>query len=57
MDIARPGRFVGRNIAAGESAERELDRFISHRHEQRVASEGERAVEVARGAYPRWRAA
>jgi hypothetical protein len=52
-----PGRGIGRNIAAGESANRELDRFVSCRHEKRVASEDERAVEVGRGDYPRWRAA
>jgi hypothetical protein len=48
MSVAqKPGRFIGRNLPTGESAERELDRFISSRHEKRVATEGERTVEEA----------
>jgi hypothetical protein len=42
MGVAQKlGRFIGRNLPTGESAERELDRFISSRHEKRVATEGE----------------
>jgi len=37
MDVAHePGRFISRNIDC------EIDTFISRRHEQRVATEGER---------------
>ena len=58
MDVAQPiGNAIGRNIAAGERAEADLDRFISYRHEKRGTSEGGRTVEVGRGDYPRWRAA
>jgi hypothetical protein len=42
----KPERFINRNIAAGESAERELDRFIAHRHDKRAISEGERLEEA-----------
>jgi hypothetical protein len=41
-----PGRFINRYIAAGESAERELDQFIAHRHDKRALSEGERLEEA-----------
>ena len=47
MDVARPGRAVGRDIGRGEAVERELDAFISKRHEQRVRSQGERREEEA----------
>jgi hypothetical protein len=40
-----PGRFLNRDIAAGESAERELDRFVSSRYEKRARSEGHRPSE------------
>jgi hypothetical protein len=50
MDAAlEPGRGVGRNTAAGEGAERELERFISSRHDKRVKSEGERQLEEVWG--------
>lgn len=46
-----PGAALDRNLgqafAPGEQVEHELDVFISRRHEQRVRSEGERAVEAA----------
>ena len=46
MDAAfEPGRFLNRYIAAGEGGERELDRFISSRHEKRVKGEGHRPSE------------
>lgn len=48
MDVMRePGAAIGRDIAAGEAVEHELDSFISRRHEQRRKSEGERATEDA----------
>lgn len=46
MDAALgPGRGIGRDISRGpgEKAERQIDVFISHRHEARLESEGERA--------------
>ncbi len=47
MDVAQdnPGRFVSRDIARGEAVEHELNQFIVKRHDQRVASEGEREIE------------
>ncbi len=39
------GRDLSREIAHGESVERELDAFIERRPEQRAKTEGERAVE------------
>ncbi len=45
VEPSEPGRFVSRDIARGEAVEHELDAFVSKRHDQRVASEGERAVE------------
>ncbi len=36
---------IGREIAAGERVEAELDAFVSKRHQRRVSGEGERAVE------------
>jgi hypothetical protein len=46
VDIAaQPGRGIGRDIGRGEAVERELDAFISKRHEQRVKTEGERQIE------------
>jgi len=45
-----PGAALPRDIAAGEQVEKELDGFISRRHDQRVRSEGKRAVEES------WRA-
>jgi hypothetical protein len=42
VDVAaQPGRGIGRDIGRGEAVERELDAFISKRHEQRVQAEGE----------------
>ena len=40
-------REIGREIAAGERAEAELDSFISRRHEQRRKSESECELEAA----------
>jgi hypothetical protein len=37
---------IGREIAAGEAVEHELDAFISRRHEQRRKSEPERELEA-----------
>jgi hypothetical protein len=46
VDVAaQPGRGIGRDI--GRAVERELDAFISRRHEQRVKTEGERQIEEA----------
>jgi hypothetical protein len=42
-----PGAALPRDIAAGEHVEKEIDQFISRRHEHRVASECERNEEVA----------
>ena len=42
-----PGRPIGRDIAAGEAVEHELDAFIYRRHEQRRKSEPEREAEAA----------
>jgi hypothetical protein len=47
VEVAQPGRGIGRDIGRGEATERELDAFISKRHEQRVKSEGERQAEEA----------
>jgi hypothetical protein len=44
---AQPGLGIGREIGRGEAVERELDAFISKRHEQRVQTEGERLLEEA----------
>jgi hypothetical protein len=43
------GRGIGRDIAsaAGEKAERQIDAFILHRHDKRVAPEGDREEEEA----------
>jgi hypothetical protein len=40
-----PGRGIGRDIAADENVERQIDAFIQKRHSDRVRDEGERAVE------------
>ena len=42
-----PGRAIGRDIAAGEAVEHELDAFISRCHEHRRMSEPEREAEAA----------
>ena len=42
-----PGRAIGREIAAGEAVEKELDAFISRRDNQRRKSEPERETEAA----------
>lgn len=42
-----PGRAIGRDVAAGEAVEHELDAFISRRHDQRRKSEPEREAEAA----------
>ena len=48
MDVmSNPGAGIGREIASGERAEKELDQFISRRHEQRRKSEPERELEAA----------
>jgi isopentenyldiphosphate isomerase len=48
VDVTRePGAGIGREIAAREAVEHELDAFISHRHEQRLMSEPEREAEAA----------
>jgi hypothetical protein len=44
-----PGATLSRDIAAGEHVEKEIDQFISRRHDQRVKAEGERAAEEAWG--------
>jgi hypothetical protein len=40
-----PGAALPRDIAAGEHVEHEIDAFISRRHRDRVATEGERQAE------------
>jgi hypothetical protein len=48
VDVAaQPGRGIGREVGRGEAVEHELDAFIAKRHEQRVKTEGERAIEAA----------
>ncbi len=48
MDVMRePGRTLSRDIPRGELVEKELDVFISRRHESRVVDEGERPTEEA----------
>jgi len=46
-----PGRTIGREIATGDAADKELNRFIERHHEQREKSEGEAETEAL------WRAA
>ena len=41
-----PGRTIGREIASGDTADKELNRFIERRHEQREKSEGEAETEA-----------
>ena len=41
-----PGRAIGREIAPGDAADKELNRFIERRHEQRERSEGEAETEA-----------
>jgi hypothetical protein len=43
-NVAPIGRDIGRDIVSGE-AEHHLDAFIAKRHEQRLATEGERQAE------------
>ena len=38
-----PGQAIGREIATGDAADKELNRFVERRHEQREKSEGEAA--------------
>ena len=45
VDVAQPGRAIGRDIARGEMVEAELNSFITKRHNDRIASEGERLAE------------
>jgi len=48
VDVAHePGRFISRDITHSEQIEKELDTFISKRHDQRVAAEGGRPAEAA----------
>ena len=54
MGLSRePGRPIGRDIAAGEAVEHELDAFISRRHEQRRKSEPEHEAEALWKAFER----
>jgi hypothetical protein len=41
-----PGATLSRDIAAGEHVEKEIDQFISRRHDRRVKAEGEREEEA-----------
>ena len=43
--MMEPGLGMGREIAAGEAVEKELDSFISRRDAQRRRTEGDRAEE------------
>ncbi len=45
VEPSEPGRFVSRDIARGEAVEHELDAFVSKRHDQRLQTEPERAIE------------
>ncbi len=45
--MMEPGAAIGRDIAAGEAVEAEIDAFISRRDAQRRKSEGARAAEEA----------
>jgi hypothetical protein len=45
--MREPGRSISRDIARGELVEKELDAFVSKRHESRVVDEGERPTEEA----------
>ena len=55
MDLAKlgdpmhqePGRAIGREVAKGEAAEKELDAFISRRHETRRKTGPERELEAS----------
>ncbi len=48
MDVmGEPGVGIGRDIAAGEAVEHELDAFISRRDKQRREEEEDRAEEEA----------
>jgi len=47
VDVAQPGRSIGREIGRGEAVEHELRAFIEKRHKQRVKTEGERITEEA----------
>ena len=40
-----PGAALSRDISAGEHVEKEIDQFISRRHRDRLATEGERQAE------------
>jgi hypothetical protein len=40
-----PGLALNRDSAAGEATEKEIDAFISKRHRDRIATEGERQAE------------
>ncbi len=42
-----PGRAIGREMAAGDRADAEVDAFISRRHDRRATGEGERPAEEA----------
>jgi hypothetical protein len=45
--VREPGAGIGREMAAAERADAQIDAFISRRHEQRVRSEPERALDEA----------
>lgn len=45
--MTRPGRTISRDISRGEAVEAEINSFITKRHNDRAASEGERLVEEA----------
>jgi hypothetical protein len=45
VDVAQPGLSIGRDISRAEATEKEIDQFISRRHRDRVATEGERQAE------------
>ena len=48
---AMPGRHLDRDLgspsAPGEAVESEIDRFIIHRHDQRLKTEGEHDLDAA----------
>jgi hypothetical protein len=46
VDVSELGAAIGRDIAAGEAVEHELDAFISRWHEQRLKSAPEREAEA-----------
>jgi hypothetical protein len=47
QEIREPGKNIGRDLRTAEKLEADLDALIERRHNQRVATEGERPAEEA----------